>query len=314
MEAPPIRILIYDDDPAEYELVRTCLQQITDRATVLLEVGHTEEMQDALDISAIDLVLTANGVPRRARMERAARIVRSQFAPVFIFTDSGTEAAATQLFQDGVVAYVPKASLSPEKLKDLIDVALDRCSRLQQAKAKNEELERLATFDLLTGVYNRRAILDKLPELLNLANRYKEDFSLILLDIDDFKTLTDRYGHLTEDKVLERIATLVRGNIRNTDIAGRYAAAQFMILLPKANLSSSWVAAERLRSLIEATEFKDSAKNVFAVTLSEGLVGWERNDDATSLISRAEKALYKAKEKGRNRVQILLGPTLRDKV
>lgn len=177
-----------------------------------------------------------------------------------------------------------------------------------------QKLERLETSDPLTGLYNRHAILGRLREQVNLANRYKEDFSLILLDIDHFRKVNDRCGHLTGDEVLERIAALIRGNIRDTDIAGRYGGEEFIIILPRTDLSSSWVAAERLRSIIESTKMKDSGANVLAVTISQGLVSWERTDDAASLILRADEALRKAKEKGRNRVQILLGPSLRDKV
>lgn len=314
IKQPLIKILICDDDPADRKLVRTYLQRITDREIVLLEAGHTEEIQNALDKGRIDLVLMDNQMPGKSGMEWLAEIAKKQLAPVVMLTGSGTEEIVAQAFQEGAVGYLPKGSLSREKLKNIIDVALDKWTRLQQAMADKEKLEKLATFDSLTGLYNRRAILGKLRELINLANRYKEDFSLSMLDIDHFKMVNDRYGHLTGDEVLEEIATLIRRNIRDTDIVGRYGGEEFIIILPKTTLSSSWVVAERLRSIIEKAEMKDSAGNVFAITVSQGLAGWERDEDAASLISRADEALYKAKEKGRNRVQILLGPSLRDKV
>jgi diguanylate cyclase (GGDEF)-like protein len=314
MKQPPLKILICDDDPADRKLVRTYLQRITDREIVLLEAGHTEEIQDALDKGRIDLVLMDNQMPGKSGMEWLAEIARKQLAPVVMLTGSGTEEIVAQAFQEGAVGYLPKGSLSREKLSNIIDVALDKWTRLQQAMADKEKLERLATFDSLTGLYNRRATLGKLRELINLANRYKEDFSLIMLDIDHFKTVNDRYGHLTGDGALEEIATLIRRNIRDTDIVVRYGGEEFIIILPKTTLASSWVVAERLRSIIEKAQMKDSAGNVFAITVSQGLAGWERGEDADSLISRADEALYKAKEKGRNRVQILLGPSLRDKV
>jgi len=314
IKQPLIKILICDDDQADRKLVRTYVKRMTDREIVLLEAGHTEEIQNALDKGRIDLVLMDNQMPGKSGMEWLAEIVKKQLAPVVMLTGSGTEEIAAQAFQAGAVGYLPKGSLSQEKLQNIIDVALDKWTRLQQAMADNEKLEILATFDSLTGLYNRRAILGKLRDLINLAHRYKEDFSLSMLDIDYFKRVNDRYGHLTGDEVLEKIATLIRRNIRDTDIVGRYGGEEFIIILPKTNLSASWCVAERLRITIEETEMKDSAGNVFAITVSQGLAGWERDEDATSLISCADEALYKAKEKGRNRVQILLGPSLRDKV
>jgi two-component system cell cycle response regulator len=314
IKQPLIKILICDDDPADRKLVRTYLQRITDREIVLLEAGHTEEIQNALDKGRIDLVLMDNQMPGKSGMEWLAEIVKKQLAPVVMLTGSGTEEIAAQAFQEGAVGYLPKGTLSREKLKNIIDAALDKWMRLQQAMADKEKLERLATFDSLTGLYNRRAVLGRLGELINFANRYKEDFSLSMLDIDHFKMVNDSYGHLTGDEVLARIATLIHRNVRDTDIVGRYGGEEFIIILPKTNLSSSWVVAERLRSIIEKAEMKDSAGNVFTITVSQGLAGWERDEDAASLISRADEALYKAKGKGRNRVQILLGPSLRDKI
>jgi two-component system cell cycle response regulator len=314
IKQPLIKILICDDDPADRKLIRTYLQRITKREIVLLEAGHTEEIQNALDKGRIDLVLMDNQMPGKSGMEWLAEIAKKQLAPVVMLTGSGTEEIVAQAFQEGAVGYLPKGSLSQKKLSNIIDVALDKWTRLQQAMVDKENLEKLANFDSLTGLYNRRAILDKLNELINLANRYKEDFSLSMLDIDHFKKVNDRYGHLTGDEVLEKIAVLIRRNIRETDIVGRYGGEEFIIILPKTNLSSAWVVAERLRTIIEKTEMKDSAGNAFTITVSQGLVGWERDEDAASLISRADEALYKAKEKGRNRVQILLGPSLRDKI
>jgi two-component system cell cycle response regulator len=314
VKQPLIKILVCDDDPADRELVRTYLQQITDREIVLLEAVHTEEIQNALNKGRIDLVLMDNQIPGKSGMEWLVKIPKKQLAPVVMLTGSGTKEIAAQAFQEGVVGYLPKAGLSREKLKNIIDDSLDKWARLQQAMADKEKLEILANLDLLTGLYNRRAILGKLCEYVNLANRYKDDFTLIMLDIDHFREVNDRYGYLAGDQVLESIATLIRSNIRCTDIAGRYGGEEFIIILPKTNLSVSWVVAERLRSIIAQAELKDADGNFFAITVSQGLAGWEHRDDATTLISRTDEALHKAKEKGRDRVQILLGPSLRDKI
>ncbi|MFC1911327.1 GGDEF domain-containing protein [Chloroflexota bacterium] len=311
---PLIKILLCDDDPADCELLRTCLQQMTDREIVLLQVGHIAEIQNALGKGRIDLVLMDSRMPAKPGMAWLAEISKRQLAPVVMLTGSGTEEIAADTFQERVVGHLRKGDFMLDKLSNIINVALDKWTRLQQVNANKEELARLATFDLLTGLYNRQTILGKLRELINLANRYKEDFSLTMLDVDHFRKINDTYGHLIGDEVLEKIAVLIRGNIRDVDIAGRYGGEEFIVIFPKTSLASSWVAAERLRSIIEKTELRDSAGNIFAVTVSQGLVSWERNDDAASLISRADEALLKAQQKGRNRVQILLGPSLRDKV
>jgi diguanylate cyclase (GGDEF)-like protein len=309
-----LKILICDDDPADRKLVRTYLQRITGREIVLLEAGRTEEIRNALDRGRIDLVLMDNQMPEKSGMEWLAEIAKKQLAPVVMLTGSGTEEIVVQALQEGALGYLSKNDLSQEKLVDTIDATLDKWTRLRQASANKEELERLANFDSLTGLHNRQAILGKLPELINRAKRYKEDFSLSMLDIDYFKRVNDRYGHLTGDEVLEKIAALIRQNIRDTDIAGRYGGEEFIIILPQANLSSARVVAERIRSMIESAEMKDSAGNVFAITVSQGLSGWERGEDAHSLISRADEALYKAKENGRNRVEISRGSRLKEKV
>ena len=314
IKQPLLKILICDDDPADRKLVRTYLQRTTGREIVLLEAGYTEEIQNALDRGRIDLVLMDNQMPGKSGMEWLAEIAKKQLAPVVMLTGSGTEEIAVQALQEGALGYLSKDSLSQETLVNTIDATLDKWARLQQARASKEELERLANFDSLTGLHNRQAILGKLCELINRAKRYKEDFTLIMLDIDHFKRVNDRYGHLTGDEVLEKIATLIRLNIRDTDVAGRYGGEEFIIILPQADLSSARVLAERIRSIIESAEMKDSAGNVFAITISQGLSGWEPGEDAHSLISRADEALYKAKANGRNRVEISPGSRLKERI
>ncbi len=310
----PIRILICDDDPADRKLVRTCLQQLTGRVITLLEATSTNEAQDALRKERIDLVFMANSACGKSGPKQLVHILKRQRVPVVILTDPKTADAAEQPLQDTASGCLPKSNLSQQVLASIIDVTLDNRSRLQQAIVRNGETQELATFDLSTGLYNRQAILIRLRESLSFANRYNEDFSMIMLDIDHFVNINNRYGRLAGDVLLERIGTVIRTNIRSADIVGRYGGDGFLIILPKTDLASSWVAADRLRSIIERTEITDFCGNVFTATVSQGLVARERTDDIDSLISRADAALRMAKEKGRNRVQILLGPALRDKV
>ncbi len=172
-----------------------------------------------------------------------------------------------------------------------------------ERKHKEEVLQEMATIDVLTGLNNRRAILHRLDEEIKRATRYREELGLLMLDIDHFKKVNDQYGHLTGDDVLEKVATLVRQNIRGSDTAGRYGGEEFVIILPKTDLSPALVVAERIRKTIEMAEMKDSEGNVFGITVSLGLSLYRPDEDEYSFISRVDNALYKAKENGRNRVE-----------
>lgn len=298
-----LKILVCDDDPADRKLVRAYLQQIDIREIVLLEAGQRAEIQNALDKGRIDLVFMDIQMPEKSGMEWLAEIVEKQTAPVVMLTGSGSEEVAVQSLQKGAVGYLPKSKLSTEKLAETIDDAMKRWRQIQQGRANQEELERMANIDSLTGLLNRGAILRKLSEQMKHAKRYRNELSLSLLDIDHFKKVNDQYGHLTGDDVLEQVAILMWQNIRDADIIGRYGGEEFIIILPRTDLSSALNVAERVRKMIEASKMKDSEGNMFGITVSQGISIYKLGEDEHSLISRADNALYKAKENGRNRVE-----------
>ena len=298
-----LKILVCDDDPADRKLVRAYLQQIDIREIVLLEAGQRAEIQNALDKGRIDLVFMDIQMPEKSGMEWLAEIVEKQTAPVVMLTGSGSEEVAVQSLQKGAVGYLPKSKLSTEKLAETIDDAMKRWRQIQQGRANQEELERLANIDSLTGLLNRGAILRKLSEQMKHAKRYRDELSLSLLDIDHFKKVNDQYGHLTGDDVLEQVAILMWQNIRDADIIGRYGGEEFIIILPRTGLSSALNVAERVRKMIEASKMKDPEGNMFGITVSQGISIYKLGEDEHSLISRADNALYKAKGNGRNRVE-----------
>jgi diguanylate cyclase (GGDEF)-like protein len=298
-----LKILVCDDDPADRKLVRAYLQQIDIREIVLLEAGQRAEIQNALDKGRIDLVFMDIQMPEKSGMEWLAEIVEKQTAPVVMLTGSGSEEVAVQSLQKGAVGYLPKSKLSTEKLAETIDDAMKRWRQIQQGRANQEELERLANIDSLTGLLNRGAILRKLSEQMKYTKRYRDELSLSLLDIDHFKKVNDQYGHLTGDDVLEQVAILMWQNIRDADIIGRYGGEEFIIILPRTDLSSALNVAERVRKMIEASKMKDPEGNMFGITVSQGISIYKLGEDEHSLISRADNALYKAKGNGRNRVE-----------
>ena len=303
VERPLLKILVCDDDPADRKLVRTYLREVADREIVMLEAGERAEIREALDKGRIDLVLMDNQMPEKSGMEWLAEISEKRMAPVVMLTGSGSEEVAVQALQEGAVGYLPKGSLSKEKLVEAIDAALEKWRLMQQSRANQDELERLANFDSLTGLHNRRAILHRLDEHIKQVRRYEGELSLIMLDIDYFKKVNDQYGHLIGDEVLENVAVLMQQNVRNTDSVGRYGGEEFIIVLSETDLSSALIVAERLRNAIEAAEMRDSEGNMFGITVSQGVSSYKPGEDKQSLISRADDALYRAKQNGRNRVE-----------
>jgi len=299
---PLLKVLICDDDPADRKLVRTYLRQVSGREIAVLEAGERAEIQDALDKGRVDLVFMDVRMPGKSGMEWLAEISEKQTAPVVMLTGSGDERIAVQSIQGGAAGYLPKGRLSAENLASTIDEALNRWRQVQQARSDQEKLERLANFDSLTGLYNRRAILGRLEEQTRHAGRYQEEFSLIMADLDHFKEVNDRYGHLAGDDVLESVGRLVQQSIRATDRAGRYGGEEFLIILPRTDLSSGVNVAERIRKAVEAARMEGGKGEVFGITISLGLSSYQAGEETESLISRADDALYSAKKTGRNRV------------
>jgi diguanylate cyclase len=147
--------------------------------------------------------------------------------------------------------------------------------------------------DALTGVSNRKALDESLVNLLAMLKRYDSPFALVILDIDHFKQLNDSFGHLHGDRVLQQVATLIDQGVRETDIVARFGGEEFVILLPGTELAGACVFAERIRVTIE---------RLARVTVSGGVAVATAEDDARSLLARADESLYAAKADGRNTV------------
>jgi len=165
-----------------------------------------------------------------------------------------------------------------------------------------EELLRAATYDRLTGVLNRQALEDKILAEMERAKRYDTSFSLIMLDLDDFKQINDTFGHLAGDRALSSIAEILRQNVRVVDHVGRWGGEEFMILLAEASGGEAAQVAEKLRIALTAYKIDAAA----CVTASFGVTTNRRNDTLDSLINRVDSLLYVAKYRGKNQVETSL--------
>jgi len=173
---------------------------------------------------------------------------------------------------------------------------------VSSAKQRAHELEKEILVDPLTGVYNRRAYDKQIKEELQRFIRYGRPFSVIILDVDHFKSVNDLYGHAVGDLCLKEIINRVQPMMRESDFLARFGGEEFVVLLPETERKGAGEAAEKLRQCIEKTEFLHRGDKV-AITISLG-VAQITSDDPTSetLFARVDQALYRAKNEGRNRV------------
>lgn len=172
---------------------------------------------------------------------------------------------------------------------------------------KNRMLSEVSSRDSLTGLYNRWFVLEKIDSELNRAMRHGSPMSLLMLDLDHFKRINDTFGHSAGDQVLQGIGRLLRESCRVYDVPGRYGGEEFCIVLPETKSGNTTVVAERIRQRLAASELPCGEGSI-AVTASIGIAGTDSADAAVlspaELIERADRALYAAKNRGRNRVEM----------
>ena len=206
-----------------------------------------------------------------------------------------------------VVAYSPVEKLS-KKTIDYIKQLTNQSSTTIQKAGVYAEILKYASFDALTGLNNRRQFEMRLGQEVATAKRKKTDLSCIMIDIDHFKNVNDTYGHAVGDFVLSNVAKMITGAIREYDIPSRYGGEEFCILLPHTKVNEARIVAERLRKTVENTVLDiqsvcETECENFSVTISMGVNEYDQSYTTTDQIYKnADKALYRAKKSGRNRV------------
>lgn len=178
-------------------------------------------------------------------------------------------------------------------------------SSLHRATLMQREFERDATVDALTGLYNRRWWDERFERIVQRAERNQSVLSVIVIDVDRFKSFNDNHGHISGDAVLRVVGRTLAGNLRPTDIAARYGGEEFVVALPGTDLSGAIVAAERVRKAVSESVIEDpTGDRLPSVTISLGIAEIRPNDSTQALFGRADAALYRAKSSGRNRVEV----------
>ena len=171
---------------------------------------------------------------------------------------------------------------------------------------KNREnvLQNQATKDPLTSIYNRRYFEEEVAKRITMAKKQKQEYSILMLDADYFKKVNDTYGHKLGDRVLIELASAAESALRDNDIVARYGGEEFVIYLASASASQGIAVAERLRQSIEKIVVLSEDNREVKFTVSIGVSTSEISDNIDVLIKTADEALYRAKQNGRNRVEL----------
>ena len=171
-------------------------------------------------------------------------------------------------------------------------------------KRSNELLLDLSNTDHLTGLFNRRYMMEVLDKEVQRCIRKSGDLSLVMIDVDHFKLVNDRFGHLQGDVVLQRVALQLKKELRSYDCAARYGGEEFIAILPDSSLQQSVFVADRIRLAIQGTTF-DGPLSPLCLTVSLGVARFSKEQSVTvdGFIKQADDSLYRAKASGRNRVE-----------
>ncbi len=185
---------------------------------------------------------------------------------------------------------IPKLDEDKKNIDSFLSISVDITAKM--------ELEKMASIDKLTDIYNRRMIDQFLQVEIEIASRHNEELSLMIIDIDHFKHVNDNYGHLVGDMVLSQLSKIISDNLRNSDIFGRYGGEEFLIICPKTNKDGAFILAEKLRIIVNEFTFDEVGHK----TVSIGIAEFQPDDTIETLFKKADEALYEAKNSGRNRV------------
>jgi len=270
------------------------------------------EAEDGLDgfkkllSSQVDIILCDLEMPRIDGFKFLSMLKSRpdlQDLPVLILTGMNDRERKIRGLEQGASDYITKP-FDPEELVARVKIHLKIKKLQDDLKQSNEMLLDLSNTDHLTGLFNRRYMMEVLGREVQRSSRKGGHLSLILLDIDHFKDVNDIYGHLQGDVALQKVALLLKKELRAYDCATRYGGEEFVAILPDSSLKDAVFVAERIRQSVMETKFSDKLAGL-NLTVSLGVASFPLEGVTTvdAFIKLADDALYRAKNSGRNRVE-----------
>lgn len=206
----------------------------------------------------------------------------------------------------GIARWLPWLALAGFALGGLLVLAL--LARLLESRARlaaaNVALDRLSRVDPLTGLHNRRHVEEALAGLVSAGQRHDIDLSVLLIDADHFKRINDTYGHQLGDDVLRAMAEVIRATVRMEDVVARWGGEEFLVVLPGIGERGAAAVAQRMRASMTAVPIEAPNGAPVNVTVTIGIATWQYRESVGALLDRADGALYRGKERGRDRVEV----------
>ncbi|HEV2293749.1 MAG TPA: GGDEF domain-containing response regulator [Tepidisphaeraceae bacterium] len=306
-----LRLLIIEDDQDQRDLIREVVEERFGAGTV---VG-VDSRKDAVaqDLASFDLILCDYNLPDANGLELLAEIRGRCSTPVIMVTGENVGHIAASAIRAGATDYVVKFGdylftipLVIEKNLAVAKIIKEKEDLRRQLEESNAQLEQMAATDPLTGLYNRRHFGRVIEQLFAETQRYGNDLSCVMIDLDGYKQLNDSYGHQVGDQLLVMAGKVIAANMRRMDVAARYGGDEFVLLIPHAMGADAAQAAERIRSEYRQASGALLQKGHGGVSMSIGVASARCVGASSSeqLLARADAALYQSKEAGRNRITV----------
>ncbi len=295
------QILIVEDDLA----VRNSMAEFVKMTGFDCQVASSAE--DAIEIlkkAEFQVVITDIMMPGMDGLELTDIIKKDYDIDVIVMTGYSGQYSYEEAIGKGASDFVFKPIRFQELLLRIKRVFKERDLR-QERNRMMADLQQLAITDSLTQLYNSRHFFAQLKMEIERANRYSHSLALLLLDIDFFKNYNDTYGHLEGDKVLSSVGQMIKTCLRTMDTAYRYGGEEFTAILPYTDGDEAVSVADRIQYALECIVFSPYTDRSVQVTLSIGVTEYSPGEELTTFVNRSDRAMYVAKESGRNKVSFL---------
>lgn len=296
------RILIAEDDANIAELVKIILEA---KGYITLWSKDGREALKMAEENLPDLILLDVMMPKLNGYEVLKLLKENeslQHIPVIFLTVKGETDSKVVGLRMGGHDYITK----PFDLDELIarvEAALRIKGEHDHLREVNQRLSELSMTDPLTSLYNRRYLMERFHEEVERARRYKYPLACLMLDIDNFKSINDTYGHLQGDQILQQIAVIMKNSNRVVDIIARYGGEEFLLILPQTDLGGAKVVGERLCKLISETRFiRNDPDQLVTISLGASAFASDNVGTKEELLKSADDALLEAKRQGKNRL------------